>query len=74
MTCRTCKHFDLDAVKSDSGRVMNNRSGRCLWQMPEINLPDSITMPDGGERKVMNPYRYKMQPNSGEHCSAWEQR
>ena len=36
MTCRDCRLFDLSAVKSKSGAVMNSRPARCLWKSKEV--------------------------------------
>jgi hypothetical protein len=70
--CRSCKHYDLEAVKNKAGAVMGGgRAARCLWQWPEISLPVSITR---GNRTTMLPSPSWMEPNDGADCPTWEVR
>ena len=64
--CRNCKHYDIDAVKSETGRVMSNRVASCKVPIPE--LPESIKK--GIFRGSLS--RSYMQPNDGETCSGFE--
>lgn len=70
MACRGCKFFDLEQTKSATGRIMAKKAARCLWQMPEIDLPDSITF-SSSINNITNPSRYSMRPNDGEGCKAF---
>ena len=43
MTCKTCKFLDVRPDKSGRRGVRKGFTYRCLWEMPELVLADSIT-------------------------------
>jgi hypothetical protein len=66
--CRDCKLYDLDAVRSSSGRILSNRVAECRWEMPDIAWPESIVASYSG---IPKPNRRYMEPHEGESCAAF---
>ena len=65
-SCRTCHWYDKPKDKvARRGFVF-----RCLWEFPEVSLPDSITQ-SGGFRQ---PLRRYMEPHEGTTCPTWKER
>ncbi len=67
-TCRACKLYDLDAVKSASGAVLSNRVGQCLWKSTEV-WPASVW---GSINR--RPTAGYMGPNDGDRCQRFIKR
>jgi hypothetical protein len=67
-SCRTCEHFDLEGVKSPSGRVMSFRVSRCLYVIPEVVLPSSVRF---DARRNLNNSKGYMQAAEGVDCPCW---
>jgi hypothetical protein len=65
VTCKTCKHYDLDAVKNKAGRIQPGWAGRCLWQF-DYPMPLSIT-----RSRWPAPRAGYMEPGEGEGCPTW---
>jgi hypothetical protein len=70
-SCRTCKHFDLEGVKSPSGRVQSGRVARCLYVIPGVVLPSSV---DARARRDLNLSKRYMQAADGTDCLCWSPR
>ena len=69
-TCRECKLFDLDAVRSKSGAILSSRSARCLWESKE-QWPVSVTRAGiGGAR----PKPGWVQATDGNRCPCFQKR
>lgn len=60
--CRDCKLYDLDAVHSKSGAVLNNRVAKCLCKSKEV-FPDSVAFSFSHR-----PVAGSMRPNDGGRC------
>ena len=69
-SCRTCRNYDLANVKSPTGRVMSDRVAECLFVVPLMSLPDSITT---NYRFAINFTRRFMSPTNGTSCPCWSE-
>ena len=72
--CKTCAHFDLEGAKSESGRVMNNRTSTCNFKIDisALKIPEACHSIVVHEERLGDPmYTWA---NYGETCSAWEKR
>lgn len=66
--CRDCALYDLKAVLSANGRVLSNRTARCLWKSEET-WPVSAS-----EHLNRRPMASSMEPNDGEGCLVFKPR
>lgn len=64
--CRNCKHFELERVLSKDGRVMRDRTARCLFPT------DTIKVPKAALPKHIHTVR--MCADDGDGCATFEQR
>jgi hypothetical protein len=67
-TCRDCKLYDLDGVRSKSGAILRNRTARCLWQSTEV-WPASVI-----EALARRPSVGRMGPDDGQGCKRFIKR
>lgn len=67
-SCRDCKLYDLDAVRSKSGAILSARSARCLWTSTET-WPASVNI-----EMNRRPSVGRMQPNDGTRCQRFIKR
>lgn len=62
--CKTCKLWNIDEARSQSGRVMSDRVARCNWVSNEV-YPDSV---------LSHPPKARyMTAQMGEHCPCWQE-
>lgn len=67
--CKTCKFWDADKARSESGRIISNRVASCLYPVEEIKLPESH--PAFHETRKGVELRW-MAAGYGTNCPVWE--
>lgn len=67
-TCRTCKWAELPMTKHTPPRVNPNLSGICLFPLPSLKLPVSVT----GSFGYHPLSKGSIWAGSGEACPCWE--
>lgn len=69
MTCETCRFWDIDSIARTPGGRLRRAGARCLWQMPDMALPDAIT-----RNGLWRPTRTHMWAEDGADCPVQEAR
>jgi hypothetical protein len=74
--CRTCSSFE--PVRSDAGRVLPRRPGRCRYRIARQAIPDAMLMSWSGELLGYPPALFgankTMHGVAGKECATWERK